>query len=653
MKRAWQDDPDVVAEIEDAMHVATAVDFDDECFERNAWEPHGDHDSVGAENEEDIVMDAAFVKENFDRLYVQKVVRWVEEGRNVFVTGSQGRGKSTCMKRVISNLYRKGYALLVTGSTGSSVVNISDVAQEELEQAVASDLWPLEMASVLAPATVHSAFGLKYRENSGIKELRRAVGKAEGEARDNQKAGDGEHKTTRNVSRLVDGFMEDYVKRHQKLRDSFEDRGRKLGWTGVPSIAYADVVIIDEISMMDDILVEILDRVARYWRSSRANRPFGGLLIIFVGDFQQLPPVGSGTRQNPIYLFENDKWKTTTSRQGWVDRVLHLNVNIRQEGDVEYGRLLDRMAMNCLTSEDEDILSRCVLRPADGVSGLEVALNPYVMPGVLRVFNSLKLINRYTRAVTSYIDPDKKVRLETRQEYEPDQELIYEAYGRHEVQAKVEEFIRNLTKNTDGDFYMGCPIRILENKNVEEGIVNGASGKLVGLTEHGKHPIIELNNGKQITLMPSVTEIILDDYSNEERRKIKRGNLSAHPNRPLAKCTVIYYAITLALAMTPYGLQGCTTQCAIVHPNIDATNEFTTIECLFTALSRLCSSGLQSPGKAETLLAIPQQSLHPEPSDDSARPVGLYLTRMATYPFYVRPKVRRYIDNIAAHHSPI
>ena len=59
-------------------------------------------------------------------------MRWIEKGKNVFVTGSPGRGKSSCMSNVISELYGKGTQLIVTGCTGAAAVNIGHEALEEL-----------------------------------------------------------------------------------------------------------------------------------------------------------------------------------------------------------------------------------------------------------------------------------------------------------------------------------------------------------------------------------------------------------------------------------------------------------------------------------------------------------------------------------------
>ena len=51
----------------------------------------------------------------------------------------------------------------------------------------------------------------------------------------------------------------------------------------------ADVLIIDEISMVAPDLLDAIDILARQAR--RSNEPFGGLQVVAIGDLFQLPPV--------------------------------------------------------------------------------------------------------------------------------------------------------------------------------------------------------------------------------------------------------------------------------------------------------------------------------------------------------------------------
>src|SRR6056300_1006919 len=54
-----------------------------------------------------------------------------------------------------------------------------------------------------------------------------------------------------------------------------------------------DVLIIDEVSMMSQKIFEILDGIARGARKIKSHLPFGGIQLVFSGDFYQLPPVNT------------------------------------------------------------------------------------------------------------------------------------------------------------------------------------------------------------------------------------------------------------------------------------------------------------------------------------------------------------------------
>ncbi|KAL3156494.1 DNA helicase, variant 2 [Trebouxia sp. C0009 RCD-2024] len=79
------------------------------------------------------------------------------------------------------------------------------------------------------------------------------------------------------------------------------------------------VVVIEECSMLSAAFFDLLDEVARSMKSA-SKQPFGGLQVILVGDFQQLPPVPDYVqqankdgkevfKQEPVqYLFQSEAW---------------------------------------------------------------------------------------------------------------------------------------------------------------------------------------------------------------------------------------------------------------------------------------------------------------------------------------------------------
>ena len=103
------------------------------------------------------------------------------------------------------------------------------------------------------------------------------------------------------------------------------------------------VLIIDEISMLGGQFLATLDRLLRSARVSL--EPFGGIQIVLVGDFFQLPPVSRGMVE---YAFEHSIWRslrltpcvlTTQFRQGEAgDPLLTILSEIRAGSVSEFSR---------------------------------------------------------------------------------------------------------------------------------------------------------------------------------------------------------------------------------------------------------------------------------------------------------------------------
>jgi ATP-dependent DNA helicase PIF1 len=73
------------------------------------------------------------------------------------------------------------------------------------------------------------------------------------------------------------------------------------------TIQKADVLIIDEISMMHDFRLDMLDTITRTVRDEDA--PFGGLQIILCGDFFQLPPINREDSQQGGFVVHSAAWR--------------------------------------------------------------------------------------------------------------------------------------------------------------------------------------------------------------------------------------------------------------------------------------------------------------------------------------------------------
>lgn len=70
-------------------------------------------------------------------------------------------------------------------------------------------------------------------------------------------------------------------------------------------ILKAKVLIIEEISMLSATTFEMADAICREVR--RVDQPFGGLTVILVGDFFQLPPISRG--KNVAFAYTSKVWR--------------------------------------------------------------------------------------------------------------------------------------------------------------------------------------------------------------------------------------------------------------------------------------------------------------------------------------------------------
>jgi hypothetical protein len=64
----------------------------------------------------------------------------------------------------------------------------------------------------------------------------------------------------------------------------------------------AKVLVVDEVSMLDGNLLDLLEQTGRRLRQN--DLPFGGLKVVLCGDFCQLPPATNG-----LYAFESVAWQ--------------------------------------------------------------------------------------------------------------------------------------------------------------------------------------------------------------------------------------------------------------------------------------------------------------------------------------------------------
>lgn len=230
----------------------------------------------------------------------------------------------------------------------------------------------------------------------------------------------------------------------------------------VKRVKKAKVLIIDEISMLDGKLLDMVNAVTRAVRQK--NDAFGGLQVVFVGDFFQLPPV---TRQGDAmrYAFESRAWEDAKLA------TCYLTEQHRQEDELFLG-LLSSIRRN-ETEEDHFTLLR--EQTEIGYEGIEPT-KLYTHNADVDAVNAgkLKELSGSARKFTMYGQGNKIMQ----------EVLIKSCLSPQLLELKPEAMVM-CTKN-----------------NFEAGYVNGTLGRVVDFEPFDGHPVIETAEGRRITIKP-------------------------------------------------------------------------------------------------------------------------------------------------------
>lgn len=145
----------------------------------------------------------------------------------------------------------------------------------------------------------------------------------------------------------------DTIWKAAQLRRINHDKSDIMYWQGV------QILVIDEISFMRSQDMKLLDEKLRTIKDK--TRPFGGLSILFSGDFRQLEPPGAKCHE---LLFSK---QASTQWENKLNTIVILENMHQFKEDVTYGRLLRRMWKHGLTSQDRHWLNRRVIGGRTGL----------------------------------------------------------------------------------------------------------------------------------------------------------------------------------------------------------------------------------------------------------------------------------------------
>lgn len=236
----------------------------------------------------------------------------------------------------------------------------------------------------------------------------------------------------------------------------------------VKRINKAQVLVIDEISMLDGRGLDMVDQILRSVRQN--SDPFGGMQVVCIGDFFQLPPV---TKQGDMmrYAFESRAW------QNMKPLVCYLTEQHRQEDEMLLG-LLGSIRRNEIEEEHYTLLEEQKEITYENIEP--------------------------TRLYTHNADVDAVNKAELLKLSGGAKRYTMKGTGRKQL---VEGLVKNCLSPAELILKEDAMVMCTKN-NFEAGYVNGTLARVVGFD--AGFPIIETTDGRSITIKPTTWELVDD-----------------------------------------------------------------------------------------------------------------------------------------------
>ena len=278
----------------------------------------------------------------------------------------------------------------------------------------------------------------------------------------------------------------------------------------------AQVLVIDEVSMLSSEMLSMVDAVCREIKQN--SEPFGGIQIILVGDFFQLPPiVKMDTEKNTRIAFaENSRSRFAYDAPSWTrsnPMVCYLTEQYRQD-DRDFLSILSSIRRNDFGGEHlRRIESRKIELPA--------APN-----GVPKLFSHNVDVDRVNEETLARLPGTSKT-------------FVMSSSGSGALVAALQKGC--LSPQT---LQLKAKAAVMFTKNnMNEGFVNGTLGTVVGFDKTSGYPTVAMRNGRTIDVAPM-------EWVVEENGAV-RARISQLPLR-------------LAWAMTVHKSQGMSLDAAVM-----------------------------------------------------------------------------------------
>jgi len=318
----------------------------------------------------------------------------------------------------------------------------------------------------------------------------------------------------------IDKIIED-IRRNKKLWKNWRE---------------IQILIIDEVSMMSQKILELLDEIGRAVRHCH-HKPFGGIQVVFTGDFYQLPPVGNiGEPGSTEFCFESPIWYEIFPLANHIE----LSTMFRQKDPVFQSILLN--IRKGRIDPDQIVLLQNHINREYRAEEHNGCVPTKLFPTIARVDSYNRMMFDQIQEISYVYDVQIKTNCTTflesgrpiaKEDIEKCKKITKTVQER-----EIEYLIKNSPCVEKLSLKKGAVVMSTVNLDIENGICNGSTGVIVDFqTRIGSipTPIVKFANGIQKNME-------IQYWQSEEFPSIAVGN----------------FPLRLAWAMTIHKSQGAT-----------------------------------------------------------------------------------------------
>ena len=237
-----------------------------------------------------------------------------------------------------------------------------------------------------------------------------------------------------------------------------------------------DILIIDEVSMMSDKLFNLFYTISKKVRNSL--KVFGGIQVIFSGDFYQLPPVDND------FCFISGYWHGCFHHQIILDKIF-------RQDNPQWVKILNQIRQGYMSKKSYNIVSEQLNRKLP---------ENFIPTRILPRRSGVDKINKYELSKLKTETRIYSLKGIDRTELSDKEIALSDSFSGEQKRQELEVLKSNNICIDNLELKVGAQVLCICNLDMdnENQICNGSQGKIISLAEEG--PYVRFNNGEERTI---------------------------------------------------------------------------------------------------------------------------------------------------------